>query len=151
MAKNYPNRLTICTLMLFVALCAFWSLRGNHTLAAPLFEDPSVPPTTVTITPDIPHITESVQVTVAGHWYEGCVPKYKTHQHAGQQIVIETVTPRMITPEIVCGQAETPWAFTVDLGQLAVGRHEVEVSGAVTVSTTFTVMEYAVYLPLIDR
>lgn len=151
MAKNYPNRLTICTLMLFVALCAFWSWRGNPTLAAPLFEDPSVPPTTVTITPDIPHITESVQVTVAGRWHEGCVPKYKAHQQANQRIMIETITLRMITPEIVCAQAETPWSFTVDLGQLAAGPHEVEVSGAVTTSTTFSVMEYAVYLPLIDR
>jgi len=103
--------------------------------------------TRVTVLPTAPQVDKPVQVTVTGTWSDGCTPAYVRHQI---QDGLVTVTVAIPPAEVVCGQAETPWAVTVDLGPLPAAHYQLQVEGAVTLATTMTVFSDFIYLPLIN-
>ncbi|MCB0183886.1 MAG: hypothetical protein KDE31_06460 [Caldilineaceae bacterium] len=105
-----------------------------------------VEPTTLTISPELPKLAEPVQVTVAGVWRDGCVPFYRSHQIVDDAILIVTATP---APEIICGQAVSPWSFTIKLDDLQLNHYQVTVDGAVTVTGTITLMAHQWYIPYV--
>lgn len=104
-------------------------------------------PAEVLIVPQVPTATEAIEITVKGLWPDGCVPEYEQHQIVDSRIVV-TVAP---SQWVVCGQVVTPWSFDITIAALPVADYQVEVQGAVVVSTTLTVVAERIYLPLIRR
>ena len=102
---------------------------------------------TLTVTPRLPRVDAPVQVTLAGIWSDSCVPSYTSHTKTAHIITLLIETP---APEIVCGQAESPWSITVALGHLSAAIYQVQVVGALTMSTEVTVFGNVNYLPLIS-
>lgn len=100
-----------------------------------------------TVAPAVPIVGATVQVTVAGTWSDSCIPSYVSHAVTAQTIVIVTATP---APDVICGQAETSWSITVGLGELSAATYQLQVTGAMSVSTTLTVLGNVHYLPLIS-
>ncbi len=101
---------------------------------------------TLTVTPSAPKVNDPVQVTVSGVWSDGCVPDQLSHVITDRTIAIVIAMP---DPMLVCGQAFTPWSLMVDLGKLPQAEYHVQVSGAVTLSTTLSITGHAIYLPTV--
>lgn len=104
-------------------------------------------PAEVLIVPQVPTATEAIQITVKGIWPDGCVPEYEQHVIVDSHIVV-MVAPSQWT---VCGQVVTPWSFEITIDALPAADYQVDVQGAVTASTTLTVVTERIYLPLIGK
>lgn len=100
---------------------------------------------TLTVTPLLPRVDAPVQVTLSGIWSDSCIPIYESHLTTAQTIVInlDAIGP-------VCGQAVTPWSITVALGHLPATTYQLQVVGALNLSTELTVFGNLNYLPLIS-
>lgn len=95
------------------------------------------------LAPHQPHSDDPLQVIVHGIWRDGCVPSYQSHQLSNRVITIMATSPTLADPVAVCGQALTPWNFSVAVGPLSADVYTVTVGGAVTATTTFTVADTA--------
>lgn len=103
-------------------------------------------PTEITISPEIPTVGDPIQIVIDGIWSDGCSPFYVSHEISATTILIRAALPE---PDVICGQAITPWSITVDLAPLPAESYQVEVDGAVSVSSTVSVAGNFVYLPAI--
>lgn len=131
--------LLIVSLLVALLFAASWRYAAAGIPAAPA---------KITITPEIPTVGDPVQIVVNGIWSDACVPYYVTHEISGTTILITAALPAV---EVVCGQGESPWSITVDLAPLPAEYYQVEVDGAVSVSSTVSVAGNFVYLPAIRR
>ncbi len=102
---------------------------------------------TLTVAPPVPIVVAPVVVTLAGIWSDACIPSYESHSITAHTVIIVVETP---APEVVCGQAETPWSLTVGLGHLAAATYQLQVVGALTMSIDITVFSNLSYLPLVS-
>ncbi len=117
-------------------------LRSGHSYAAGIPAEPAK----INVAPKMPIVNEPVQIIVDGIWSDGCVPYYVSHNISETTILITTALPPL---DIVCGQAESPWSITVDLPSLPAEDYQIEVAGAVALSSTMRVAGSLVYLPAI--
>lgn len=97
----------------------------------------------VLLEPRKPHAGDALQLIVHGIWRDGCVPFYQSHQLSAHLISITTTSPTLVDPAVVCGQALTPWNFSVAVAPLSADVYTVTVGGAVTATATFTVADTA--------
>ena len=135
---------------LFLGLNVFDSSGYTDLLAAvrrPTALSEPVEPTEITVTPTLPTTADIVQITVDGVWSHGCVPFDSGHTVVGSTISISTTVPG---PEIVCGQVVTPWSILVELDRLTAGPYQIDVQGAVAVTSTLTVLGNQIYLPFVS-
>ena len=129
-------------------LCCGTGLGGKIARGADGLHAAGIPiGATLTVTPVLPRVDAPVQVTLAGIWSDSCVPSYTSHTKTAHTITISIETP---APEIVCGQAVTPWSITVALGHLSAATYQLQVVGALNMSTEVTVLGNVNYLPLIS-
>lgn len=129
-------------------LCCGMGLGGKIASGADTPRAAGVPiGSTLTVTPLLPRANAPVQVTLAGIWSDGCVPSYTSHTKTEHIITLMIETP---APEIVCGQAASPWSITVALGHLSAATYQLQVIGALNMSTEVTVFGNVNYLPLIS-
>ena len=135
-----------CLLSMLVGLSRPLAFPAHAIAAPPRADGPLA--ATLTVLPTLPQVDQPIHVTIAGTWYDSCVPYYAGHQIRDGQVTVTVATP---APEVVCGQRETLWSITVALGQLPAAHYQVQVDGAVTLSTTMTVFGGFTYLPLISR
>ena len=136
------------------ALILGLTILGNRWPGPLLFAAPStvangepVEPTEITVSPTFPTTTDTVQVTLSGVWSHGCVPYDTGHAVVASRIIISMTVP---DPETVCGQAVTPWSVLVAFDRLTADIYQIDVQGAVTVTSTMTVLGNQVYLPFIS-
>lgn len=133
-----------CLLSILVGLSRPLVFPAPAIAAPPSVDGPLA--VTLTVLPTLPQVDQPIHVTIAGTWYDSCVPHYAGHQIRNGLVTVTLTIPE---PELVCGQVATPWSITVALGQLPAAHYQVHVDGAVTLSTTMTVFSDFIYLPLI--
>ncbi len=139
--KQVKQVMMISCLIASFVIVFLWATRHSYAIAGVPVE-----PAKITIRPEIPTVTEPIQIVVAGIWSDGCSPFYVTHEISATTILISAALPE---PDVICGQAVTPWSITVDLAPLSAEHYQVEVGGAVSVSSTVSVTGNLVYLPAV--
>ena len=102
-------------------------------------------PTAFAALPAIPSQSDAVQLAIGGLWSDACIPEYESHQVADGVITII-----LVTVAEVCGQVETEWSVTVELGQLDAGPYDVELVGALQETHALFVAKESWYLPRIS-
>lgn len=105
--------------------------------------------------PILPEDGKPLALRVADYSPDGCIPRYVNHQVIGATVTVESEIP-----DLVCGQAPTPWEMDIDLNPLTAGHYQTELyvtdyrqspptrrptlQGGFTVATTI----HSAYLPL---
>jgi len=102
---------------------------------------------TLEIAPVGPTSNDQIQVTVGGSWSNSCIPTALSYTIADRMVTVDIATSDLV----VCGQTVTPWSLTADLGELPQGVYQIQVKGAVTLSTTVAVVGHRLYLPTVNN